>query len=199
MEQSKASTSAQQPVWDFAKFAAVMIAFFFYAVVDAIITIIWQAAVPIVIAVIQVIAFLAIECLLYFLYLRGIRRYIITTNVVIGLMGVGGLVNLVQAGVSIGQHAAGSSSVNLAEPAFFILAALANLAAVTIHFIIQNTAGRSTEYKPIDMEQLESQDDEAPAIVNPPEPEPEPEAQTAVDPPEPADAPGSVEPQMEDA
>jgi hypothetical protein len=195
MNSPKSGVTAQQPVWDFAKFGTVMIAFFFYAVVDAIIAILWQEKLPIVFGVIQILAFLALECLLYHLYMRGIRRYIVVTNIVVGLMAVGALVNLVEAGLLVGRHSSGSRTVNLAEPVFFVLAALANLVAVTIHFIIQNKAGRSTEYKPIDMEQLDSQDDEAPAIVNPPDLS---ELPVEAPPPEPADAPGAVEPQMEE-
>jgi hypothetical protein len=181
MENAKPST-AQQPVWDFAKFGFVMGSFFFYAVVDAIIAIVWQVAWAIIIAVCQVIAFLVIECLLYHLYIRGIRKYILFTNLVVGAMGVGALVNMLEAGLMLGEHATNSNSASVTEATFLILAAAINVVGVCVHFIVQSKAGRSVEYKPIDMEQFDSQDDELPAIVNPPEAtDPPPEEEKIVE------------------
>jgi uncharacterized membrane protein len=156
---------AQQPVWNFAKFGVVMFAFGSYAIVDLIIAFVWFEIWAIAVASVQFVLLITIEVLLCVLYLKGTRKFIVATNLIVALMGIGALVNLVQAGVMLGQNTLGLS-VNMAEAIALIVGAFAGMVAVLIHFIVQNTAGRSIEYKTIDMDQLDGEDGQ-PAILNP--------------------------------
>jgi hypothetical protein len=167
MEPSRTATTAQKPVWDFGKFAFVMVAFFFYAVVDAVIAFLWQVQWAIVIAIIQILIFLAIEVFLYHLYLKGNRSFIVSTNILIGLMGLGCLGNLLEAGVLIGQSGLGLVTSKIAEAIFLILAGLVGIIAILIHFVVQEKSGRSKQYKTIDLEQIPEEEDEPPALVPP--------------------------------
>jgi hypothetical protein len=165
MESKRAAVSAQQPVWDFAKFAFVMVSFFFYAVVDAVIAFIWRTSWAMAVAVVQILIFIVIECFLFQLYLKGNRSFIMFTNILIGVLGCGSLANLFQAGMMLGENGVHTLTAEVAEAIFFILAGITNLSAVVIHFVVQEKAGRSLEYKSIELSDVSNVNDEPPAVL----------------------------------